>query len=118
MACLAYIGRPETYPIGSYVTDGAFCYVAVRDAGNGWVTPSNDWFWTVTDCTQAGCVQVLSSSSELALSSSSMVSSIGTDTTLVQALQILHSDTGNFLEALYLFVGFLFGFLALRQIRL
>lgn len=54
-ACPNWIGQPEPYAVGSIVTKDSKNYEVIRTLDNGWIEPSNTWFWAITtkDCNSA-----------------------------------------------------------------
>jgi uncharacterized protein (TIGR02145 family) len=88
-ACPTYVGRPETYPVGSVVAYNGSNYEVIRDLGNGWITPSDPWFWSLTSKTCA-----VSSSSSIGSSSSSAEISLilANQATIIALLQELKEE--------------------------
>ena len=64
-ACPTWVARPEVYPVGTVVTSNGTNYEVIRDLGNGWIEPTNTWFWSTTANTCAG-LSSSSSSNDLA----------------------------------------------------
>lgn len=54
-ACPNWIGHQEPYAVGSIVTKDSKNYEVIRTLDNGWIEPSNTWFWAITtkDCNSA-----------------------------------------------------------------
>lgn len=51
--CPDWQGRAEAYAIGTVMHYSESNYKVIRTPDNGWITPSNSWFWEVTteNCT-------------------------------------------------------------------
>lgn len=111
MACLVYIGQPLPYNVGDLVTYNGSCFELVRAVDNGWIDPSQSYFWTSVSCSVCGSSTGIQSSmsplSSLAFASSS--SDIGS--------QIISGDI-QFLATVLMFTcGIILGKLVFDQIR-
>lgn len=47
-ACPTWVGRPEPYTLGSIVTLEGKSYKVQRTLDNGWIHPTDSWFWSAT----------------------------------------------------------------------
>jgi type VI secretion system secreted protein Hcp len=50
--CPTWVGQPAAYPVGTIVTYENAHYVVVRPLDNGWIIPTDTWFWaySTTGC--------------------------------------------------------------------
>jgi len=51
--CPTWVGRTAAYPVGTVVTYGSSNYTVVRTLDNGWIAPTDTWFWATTTATCA-----------------------------------------------------------------
>jgi type VI secretion system secreted protein Hcp len=54
-SCPVWVGQASPYPIGTIVVHGTQSFKVTRSLDNGWIEPTNSWFWTPTTetCTPA-----------------------------------------------------------------
>jgi uncharacterized protein (TIGR02145 family) len=46
--CPTYVGRAAAYPVGTIMAYNGANYEVTRELGNGWISPSDPWFWTLS----------------------------------------------------------------------
>jgi len=65
--CPTYVGRPETYTVGTIVSYNGNNFKVIRDPGNGWTSPDNTWFWETTSetCDATGSTSSSSNTSDI-----------------------------------------------------